>query len=275
MIKQKSIWMNELKWKDIEAYLKKESIVIVPVGSTEEHGYAAPLGLDTYVAIALAADSAKKAGVLATPPLWFGDSSHHLGFPGTISLKTSTLTSVVEDISRSLAKAGFRKVIFINGHKIANIPAITTAIKNVHETELKDVFFAIIDPAKIAKGIAGKIKEEPEHHAGELETSHIMYKYPELIDKTKLLKKNINFEKVFSPFSQFDLFGSSGEVVDIAWNSDEQRKFAPTGAFSANAKATSGKGKVYHDYMVEIIVEFISWLKTYKGPIGNTKYVKK
>src|SRR3990167_7533353 len=101
MTNNRKIWLNELTWKDVESYLKKENIVIVPVGSTEEHGFAAPLGLDTYVAIALAEDVAKKAKVLTTPPLWFGDSSHHLGFPGTISLRPQTLELVVSDIGRS------------------------------------------------------------------------------------------------------------------------------------------------------------------------------
>lgn len=267
----KSIWLNELKWKEVQNYLKKNDTIIVPVGSTEEHGPAAPLGLDTYVAIALAEDVAKKTNVLSSPPIWFGDSSHHLSFPGTISLRTETLTAVLEDISTSLTRAGFRKILIVNGHKIANLPAITTAVKNVHENELKHVLFATIDPSKIAKGIAKKIKEEPEHHAGELETSHLMYKYPKLIDKKKLPRKNINYQKIFSPFSQFDLIGPAGEVIEIAWNSNEQRKFAPTGQFSASHKASEKKGKQYHDYMVSVIVDFIKWLKKYKGPIGNTK----
>lgn len=270
-----SVWLNELTWQDIETHVKKSDIVIVPVGATEEHGPAGPLGLDTYVAIALAEDAAKKAGVLTTPPLWFGDSSHHLGFPGTIALRTATLTAVIEDISSSLARAGFRKILFINGHKIANLPGIVTAVKTMHEYHLPHVLFAVIDPSKIAKGIAGKVKHAPEHHAGELETSHVLYKYPHLIKTDKLPKKNINFQEIFSPFSQFDLFAPAGEVIDIAWNSYEQHRFAPTGAFSASDKSTPEEGKQYHDYMVNIIVEFIKWLRKNNSPIGNTPVTKR
>ncbi len=271
MKKLSSIWINELKWKEVDSYLKNDDTVIFPVGSTEEHGPAAPLGLDSYVAIALAEDVAKRANILSAPPLWFGDSSHHLGFPGTISLQAETLSAVVRDVSKSLAKAGFKKILIINGHKKANLPAINIAVKKLHEEDLKKCFFAVIDPVNIAKGIARKIKEEPEHHAGELETSHLLYKYPKLIDKAKLPKRNINFEKIFGPFSQFDLFGKSDEVVDIIWNSQEQRKFSPTGQFSASHKASAEKGKKYHDYMVKVIIEFIDWLKKYKGPIGKVQ----
>lgn len=271
MNKLKSVWINELSWEDVNNYLKKENIVILPVGSTEEHGLAGPLGLDSYVAIALAEDVGKKTGVLVAPPLWYGDSSHHLGFAGTMSLKTSTLISVIEDISESLAKNGVKKILIINGHKSANLPALLSAVKNLHEYKLPNVFFAVADPMKIAKGIASKIKDNIEHHVGELEISHIWYKYPHLIRKDKLTKKGINFEKIFSKYSHYDLFGKSGEVIDIPWNSYEQKAFAPDGSLSNSSKASPKKGKEYHDYMVNVLVDFISWLKKYKGPIGNIK----
>lgn len=267
----KSVWINELSWDEVKNYLKKDNIIIVPVGSTEEHGLAGPLGLDSYAAIALAEDVAKNANVLVAPPLWYGDSSHHLGFPGTISLRTSTLVSVIEDISISLAKHGFKKILIINGHKSANLPALLSAVKNLHEYQLPNVLFAVADPMKIAKGIAAKIKEAPEHHVGELEVSHIWYKYPHLIKRAKLTKKRVNFEKIFSSYSQYDLLGKAGEVIDIPWNSYEQKIFAPDGSFSDASKASRKKGKLYHDYMVEILTDFIKWLRKYKGPIGVIK----
>ena len=271
MNKLKSVWMNEISWLDVKNYLKKEKIVIIPVGSTEEHGLPGPLGLDSYVAISLAEDVAKKTGVLITPPLWYGDSSHHLGFPGTISLKTSTLISVIEDICESLAKHGFKKILIINGHKSANLPALLSATKNLHEFKLKDVFFAVADPMKIAKGIASKIKENVEHHVGELEISQVWYKYPHLIQKDKLSKHKLDFEKIFSKYGHYDLFGKSGDVIDIPWNSYEQKAFAPDGSLSDSSKASPEKGKKYHNYMVNVLIDFINWLKKYKGPIGNVK----
>lgn len=76
-----SVWLQELTWEDVAAYLEDSDIIICPVGSTEEHGPAGPLGLDCLIAIALAEDVARATGTLCTPPLWFGDSPHHLGFP--------------------------------------------------------------------------------------------------------------------------------------------------------------------------------------------------
>ncbi|RJR15082.1 creatininase family protein [Candidatus Microgenomates bacterium] len=267
-----SIWLQELTWEETDQYLKTDDIIIFPVGATEEHGPAGPLGLDSYAAIALAEDVAQKTGVIAAPPLWFGDSSHHMGFAGTISLRTETLIAVIKDMSHSVARHGFKKILIINGHKLANLPALLTATKNLHEYELPEVFFAVIDPWKIARGIASKVKDNIEHHAGELEVSHVWYKFPHLVRKEKLTKKGINYDKIFSKYSQYDLFGATGDLIDIPWNSFEQRSFATDGSFSNSSKASQSKGKKYHDYMVDVLTDFISWLRTYKGPIAQTRH---
>lgn len=266
-----SIWIQELTWEDVRDYLKNNDIVVIPAGSTEEHGPAGPLGVDAYAAIALAEDAAKKSNVLVTPPIWFGDSSHHTGFPGTISLRPTTLMEVIKDVVRSLAKHGFKKIIIINGHKMSNLPALNLAAKELHEYELPNVFFAVIDPWKMGRKISAKIKSTNEHHSGELEISHVWYKHPHLIKKNKLTNKKVNFEEIFSKYSNDDLFGPSGELIDIPWSSAEQKAFTFAGSFSASKNASPQKGKEYHDYMVDIIVDFIGWLKKYKGPIGNVK----
>jgi creatinine amidohydrolase len=263
-----SIWLNELTWEEVAEYLKEDDMVIFPIGSTEQHGPAGPLGLDTYVAISLAEDVARRAEVLCTPPLWFGDSSHHLAFPGTISLRTDTIISIVRDSAFSLAKHGFRHILIINGHKGANLPALLTATKELREYEMPEVFFAVIDPGKIGRG-AGKFKEAKEHHAGELEISEIWHKYPHLIKSDRLTEKEPELGEIFSPFFHDDLFGGGGDVIDIPWTSQEEKEFAPSGSFSISAKASPEKGELYHDYLVERIVEFIQWLRQRSGKTSH------
>lgn len=257
-----TIWLNEMTWKDVEEYLKVKDIILIPIGSTEEHGLAGPLGLDTYVAIALVEDAAKKTGTISTPPLWFGDSSHHLGFPGTISIRTETLSEYMKDILRSLARHGFRKIVVVNGHKGVNVAALQTALRNVKEFEFPDVFFALIDPLHIGAEAAQE-RETKEHHAGELEISHLMYKFPDLIRKEKIEKEEPDFERLYSKYMKTDLF-KGGVSIDIPWSSREQRAFTKSGAMSDATRASSEKGQRYHDRMVKEIVEFIEWLKQRK-----------
>jgi creatinine amidohydrolase len=268
MAKLKSVWLQELTWEDVEDYLKTNDIIIFPVGSTEQHGPAGPLGVDSYAAISLAEDAAKEAGVLVTPPLWFGDSPHHLDFPGTISLRTETLAAVTRDVIFSLSKNGFKKFIVINGHKGTNIAGLTTALRSLHQYELPGVLMALVDPMYLAKGIA-HIKEAVEHHAGELEISHVWYKYPYLVKPEKLTSKQIDLEPILSPFVHKDLLGKGGDSIDIFWNSREQKVFTPSGSYSDSSKASREKGKQYHEYMVKNLVKFIDWLRQYHGPIGQ------
>lgn len=268
MSKLRSVWLQELTWEDVAEYLQDNDIAIFPVGSTEQHGPAGPLGVDSYAAIALAEDAAQRAGVLVTPPLWFGDSPHHLDFAGTISLRTETLVEVAKDVVRSLARHGFKKIIIINGHKGTNLAALTTACRALHQDELPNVFLALVDPLYLAKGIS-HIKEAAEHHAGELEISHVWHKFPELIKPEKLPGKPVDVEKIMSPFGSEDLFGKRGDSIEIFWNSHEQKAFAPTGSFSDSSHASPEKGRQYHEYMVNNLIKFIAWLRAYDGVIGK------
>ncbi len=265
-----SIWLQELTWEEVGQYLEHDDIIIWPIGATEQHGPAGALGVDSFVANALAEDAAKQAGVLCVPPMWYGDSAHHLAFPGTISLRTETLEAVIRDVCHSLARHGFRKLLLINGNKSANLPAMIASVKNLREFELPNLFIAVIDPMKMARGIAPKIKESPEHHGGELELSHVWYYYPEMIRGDRLTDFTLDFQAVFGEFSHNDLLAGGGDTFDIPWTSAEQRAFAPTGAFTPSRKASREKGKQYHEYQVANIVRFINWLRTYQGPLGRT-----
>jgi creatinine amidohydrolase len=263
-----SVWLHELTWEDVRDYLRDNDTILIPFGTTEQHGPAGPLGLDGYVAIALAEDAAAQAGVLAAPPLWYGDSSHHLGFPGTISLRTETLMQVVYDMVRSLARHGFRRVLLINGHKMTNLPALTAAARNIREFECPQVLTAVADPMYLARGIAAAIKETNEHHAGELEVSQVWYKFPHTIKPARMSDAQCAFDALFGPFGNRDLFGPGGDFLEQPWTSQEQRELAPTGQFSSTLAASPEKGRRYHEYMVARLVAFLAWWKGRSLPPG-------
>jgi creatinine amidohydrolase len=264
-----SVWLHELTWEEVASYLRRRDTIIVPFGTTEQHGPAGSLGLDGYVAIGLAEDAAKRAGVLSAPPVWYGDSSHHLAFPGTISLRTETVMQIVYDIVRSLARHGFKRILLLNGHKWTNLPALTSAARNIREFELPGVLTAVADPMYLARGIAGQIKEANEHHAGELEVSQVLYKFPHTIRTDRFSDAACDFEQSLGPFGTSDLFGGERDTIEQPWTSWDQKRMAPTGQFSSNLAASSEKGKQYHDYLVDRLVEYLNWWQSYKGPLGQ------
>lgn len=270
MSKLPSVWMQDLTWEEVEQHIQQDQIVLVPIGSTEQHGPAGCLGVDTLVAITLVESVAEQTDVLCAPPLWYGDSSHHSGFPGTISLRPDTLTLVVRDVCRSLARHGFTRIILVNGHKGSNLPALTSALRVLHEEELPGILFAIADPLHLARSAAPSIKDTTEHHSGELELSHIHYRFPGKIRLDRLTDASVDFEAVFGGFVGNDLFGPAPDGVDIIWSGVEQRQFAPTGSFSSSLGVSDEKGRSYHEHIVDRLSQFVKWVRTYDGPIGQS-----
>jgi creatinine amidohydrolase len=261
--------MQDLTWQEVEEHLRHDRVVFVPIGSTEQHGPAGVLGVDAYVAITLAEDAAQRSGALCTPPIWFGDSAHHSGFPGTITVRTETLVCLVQDVCRSLARHGFDRIVLVNGHKGSNLPALITAVRMLHEEELPGVLFCVADPLHLARSVSPTIKEVNEHHAGELELSHILYRYPDHIRTDRVTDAGVDFKSVFGGFVGNDLFGPAPDGVEVIWSGNEQRQFTPTGSFSSSMKITPGKGKAYHDHIVARLCDLVAWLRVYDGPIGR------
>lgn len=265
-----SVWIQELTWEEVEQYLRQETIVIVPIGSTEQHGPAGTLGVDTYVAIGLAEDAARRAGVLVSPPLWFGESSHHLAWPGTISLRAETLVAVLKDICRSLARHGFRKIVLLNGHKGSNLPAMETAAKQLHEDELHHVLIAVLDPLHLGRVAARETKEVAEHHGGELELSQVWYRFPPHVRPERFTSQGADLRGALGPFGVADLFGAHGDTAIIPWSSYDQKAMAPSGSLSDSSRSSVDKGRRFHEHLVDNLVRFIHWLREYQGPIGRT-----
>ncbi|MFW5926810.1 MAG: creatininase family protein [Wenzhouxiangella sp.] len=116
-------------WPEIEAYLEHSRAIVIPVGSTEQHGPTGLLGTDAICPETIAGGMAE-AGILVAPTLSIGMAQHHLGFPGSISLRPTTLISVVRDVVASLAVSGFTHFYFLNGHG-GNIAPFSAAFAEI------------------------------------------------------------------------------------------------------------------------------------------------
>ncbi len=104
-----------MNWMDVEEYLQHDDRLMLVVGACEQHGYLSLLS-DVKIPLALADAASKQTGVLVAPPLNFGSSPYFLTYPGTLSLKLTTLMDAVEDILRSAYGQGFKRILVLNGH---------------------------------------------------------------------------------------------------------------------------------------------------------------
>ncbi len=118
-------------WPEVEAYLKKSTGIIMPIGSTEQHGPTGFIGTDALCPELIADAIAEKLDVMIAPTIIVGMAQHHLGFPGSMALRPSTLIAVVRDCVTSLARHGFDRFFFINGHG-GNTPSLEAAFSEIY-----------------------------------------------------------------------------------------------------------------------------------------------
>ncbi|MGQ9599345.1 MAG: creatininase family protein [Anaerolineae bacterium] len=182
MIRWQELTSSDLSQKELARWL-----VIWPVASLEQHGPHLPLGTDTIVLEAIIQGVRHQLGpgfpALLLPVMPLGKSPEHLSYPGTVSLQTSTLLAIVEDIASSLASHGFRRLVFLNGHggNTALLRAIGPDLRLkygsfvYHIDWWADSFFDEII-AELFPALAGT-----EVHAASIETSLLLHLRPDLV----------------------------------------------------------------------------------------------
>lgn len=102
-------------WMQIADYLQRDDRIVLPVGSTEQHGYLS-LGTDALLAERVSVEAAEPLGVPVLPVLPFGMAPYFVEYPGSMSLRMSTYIEVIRDLLDCLASQGFRRIAVINGH---------------------------------------------------------------------------------------------------------------------------------------------------------------
>ena len=123
--------LHQSTWIEIGQFLDRSRTVVIPIGSNEQHGPTGLLGTDWMCPEIIAHQAQKDADILIGPTFNIGMAQHHLGFPGTISLRPSTFIAAIGDWTRSLAAHGFEKILFLNGHG-GNIATIEAAFSELY-----------------------------------------------------------------------------------------------------------------------------------------------
>ena len=128
-MKPATVFLGEMTNAEVETFLREHDTVIVPTGSTEQHGPHGPLLTDVFVPVEVARRVAPRAGAAVAPSINYGLSYPHVGFTGVVHLRIGTFMSLVEDVAVGLATMGFRRIVFLNGH-YDNTLAIAYACAN-------------------------------------------------------------------------------------------------------------------------------------------------
>lgn len=175
-------FLPNLPWTEIGEQAKApEAVVVLPVASIEQHGPHLPLFTDTLIgeALALRIDEGELP-ILRLPALCYGKSNEHIHFPGTITLSTETLLRVLDEVSASIARAGFSRLILLNTHG-GNTALLTAVARDIHMRY--ELMVATLNPMASLCTRWELNQDEARYgiHAGYVETSVMLALHPELV----------------------------------------------------------------------------------------------
>jgi creatinine amidohydrolase len=256
-----------LRWEEntapaLEAAIARDPVVMLPVGSVEQHGRHVPVGCDanSAEAVALRAGEGMEAQaqpVLVLPTMWYGYSPHHMSFPGTITLKSETFLQAVQDIVDSVLTHGVRRVVILNGHG-GNVSSLDVAASRLGHAWHGRARIVAVTYFQLAEPRVGEFRQSAPGgmgHACEFETSLQLALHPQLV---RLQDAVTHYPKPPSSRQSTDLFGAS-----LVRSYHDFKDLSPTGTLGDPSLASAAKGQTILRICVEelqaFLREFAGW----------------
>lgn len=234
--------LERMTWPQAELAMTPTRPVIVPLGSTEQHGPHMALSTDTVMASEWAARLAERIDGLYLPTLPFGQVWSARHFPGTIGLTTETLESSLTDISESLYRHGTRRIVFLSGH-MGNTQGMLAVARRLLDThpDLRTVRICYPNARQVAEGITeSPFWDGGNFHAAEIETSLMLAVAPDLCHMADAPRE---YPEVPDDY----------HTGVVPW-----RQFSRTGVFGDASVATAEKGHRLIEKWLEVMATLIS-----------------
>lgn len=261
-------WTNpllyeRLSWPEVRRAAAEDRVCLIPAGTLEDHGPHLPLDADTRIATEICRRAAEGSpeNIVLLPPVIHGYTPHHMDFPGPITIGWDTFVRYCTDIGTSLARHGFKRILFLNGHG-SNIPLVDVAARLVG-LEHPGVLAASAFYLSSAEGlrVVEEVRESERGgmgHACELETSIYLTIDPGAVAMDKAVDEN-SFPE--GPNAWMDW--SDGPLTFMPWWNAISR----TGVHGDATKATVEKGKALLDAAVRECVEYVQELREKPLPV--------
>lgn len=246
----------ELTWQEIEAALEGTRTLLLPVGSTEQHGHHMPLGVDTYMPEAIGERIAESSPALLAPSIPYGVSPHHTFKPGTFTVSSETFQQYVFDVCASAGEWGIENVLLLNGHYLAQDPELDIVVRRLREEAGMTAFQVPL--VNLFADVAAEIRtSEVSFHASEFETSIMLELFPELVHMDRA--EAVDPPEHTHPLTDYDALGEN----DVGWSrsAEDMDDLTPTGNIGDPTVATAAKGEALVDAAVSGVRELIEDLE--------------
>lgn len=255
---------EELTSPEIDALDRERTVLVLPLGSVEQHGNHMPVGTDTLLAHSVSIAAAGRSGdVVVLPPPWYGFSAHHMRFAGSVTLRAETLMAVVEDIVASVVKHGFRRVLIVNGHggNGGVIDVLASTLGHKHYGAARIAALTYFTLAREAIAMLRTSEPGGMGHACEFETAMVQHTHPHLVRAKRAVT---HYPDAGSKYLTTDLLGSSPvrTYLDFA-------DLSPTGTLGDPSLATPEAGA---RFFLEVEAELKTFIEDFRGwPIPEGK----
>jgi creatinine amidohydrolase len=252
-----NVRLQDLTWVEVRDKVKENLPVIVPFGSQEQHGPHAPMG-DFIICERVAVAAAERAGALVAPVIAGGYSEYFKPYPGTISLRSSTLAAVLEDYVDCLMGQGFERIIFFSGHS-GNAGTLDHLVRKIREERRLRIPVLSVLNFRSPKLFTELFPISGGGHGGAAMAALFLHLVPEAcrMDLATAGKMHDFHGLTVTGINTVDY---KGYPINVYFNWDEISD--PSGVIGDGREATAEKGKAWFDYMVDGAAGFVEWSKT-------------
>jgi creatinine amidohydrolase len=242
-------WM-ELTQKDFREMNREHCWCIIPISSIEQHGFHLPVGTDTLILKATLEAIKDKVDIdrtlLQLPQLYYGKSTEHTNYPGTITLEPETIHGLLYDITASLARHDFRNIIVVNSHggNAGLLDGILYDLRMKYQVRAYGIHLS-----SVYRNTRDVAENEFPHsmHAGCMETSFMLHWYPELVKKDHIPKATLSGKG-------FEFLKKVSGKADWGWATED---ITPQGYIGSPQLATAENGKAIVEDLSRGLVELI------------------
>ena len=245
---------DRLTWEEMNEAIAMQKVVLLPTGTTEQHGRHLPLDVDAFLCESVCLEAGRRAPreMLILPRISYGLNLHHIDFPGTIHVEPEAFIAFCLGITKSTAYHGFQKILLVNGHG-SNSPLVDlVARKTVLSTHS---LCAAVNYFSLATEAFEEVKETSVlAHADEFETSLYLHLAPDRVRMDRAAAGN----DVEGRFLSSDSTGNYPVRFSDYWG-----RWTRTGVHGDPAAATAEKGRVIFEAavsgLIDLVEEFRQW----------------